>query len=74
MTLKLYLVRRTDVVGYPFDEYDAHIVRAEDQTQARSLVPHADEGAALWQSDKVEVTEITTDGPVEVLLSSFNRA
>jgi hypothetical protein len=36
--MKLYLVRRTDDVGY--DEYDSIVVAANDETEARNTHPY----------------------------------
>ena len=67
MKLKLYLLTRTDDLGY--DEFDEQLIRAEDQAQARSLVHYADEGKDAWET--AEITEITDDGPVGVIIASF---
>jgi hypothetical protein len=71
--MKLFLLSRRNGVGY--DEYVAHIIRAEDALQARKMAASiaADEGTETWLSaSAVKVRQISADGPAEILLSSFN--
>lgn len=64
--MKLYLVRRTDRIDY--DEYDAIVVRAENEDRAvAEAVCHVG-----MTRHNVEVTEVTPDGDAAVILASFN--
>ncbi len=55
-----------------YDCYYAHVVRAETEHQARSMVPSGDEGASVWL-DPAQTTceELPAQGEPEVILSDF---
>jgi hypothetical protein len=63
--MKIYRVYRTDEVGY--DEYDSHIVIAENPKDARHMCKWGD---AL--NPKVRVQEIKIGKKPKNLLGSFN--
>lgn len=70
--MKLWLVDADDC---DYDEYDAFVVRAADESAARALAE--DMGArrgnpGYWLSGHVTVTEITRKGETETILGSFN--
>lgn len=70
--MKLYLVARTDDIGY--DEYDAFVVRAASPEDAAAVV--ADSHNYTWPvkngGENIEVTELSADGEETIILSSFN--
>ena len=67
--MNIYLLSRSsDSIGY--DEYDAHLVRANNVEEARELCIHGDEGAKAWQ--EADVAIITVSGEPELIISSFN--
>jgi hypothetical protein len=78
--VKLYHVYVTEPIGY--DEWEAFVVRAENEDQARELAwgegrPYAPASEAdrhnnVWFSDVAHVEEIPTEGAAEVILGSFN--
>ena len=62
--MKIYIVYRTDPVGY--DEYDAAVVVAKNEDEARKLCPfNADDREIV----KVEIVNNKVAG---VVLASFN--
>lgn len=73
LTLHLWLVQRTEHIGY--DEYDAKLVRAPDRDSARRHAAHkaGDEGAGAWLDPaRSKVTRVREDGKPGVILESFN--
>lgn len=70
--MNLYLLSRTDQVGY--DEYDAFVVAANDELEAKLFLAQKYDSDDEW-SDKVEVKAIGITGkytePTEIL-GSFN--
>lgn len=70
MIKKLWLVSRTGRIGW--DEYDAHVVRAETELDAlrNALTKTGEEGESGWVT--CNITEIPLDGEDEIILSSFN--
>jgi hypothetical protein len=65
-TLKLWLIRRTDGVGY--DEYDADVVVAKDEKSARNL-----SHVGSHQGSIAEIIGTAIKGTKEgVILGSFN--
>lgn len=68
---KLWLVERTDDVGY--DEYDSVIVAAPDVETARSLEPAETKGMFQGWSEELNITCIgSTDLPNQIIHKSFN--
>ena len=71
--MKIYEIIIKDYYGY--DSYDAHVVCAENEEQAREMCPNGDEGSDTWtkpsNSDCVEVGTSNENTP-RVILSSFN--
>jgi hypothetical protein len=72
MTMNLYLVKRTDSIGW--DEHDAIVVRAKDADRAREIAftGHYDGPYSGFTPDNIEVTEVTPDGNEAVILASFH--
>ena len=73
LTLRLWLVERTEDVGY--DEYYAKLVRAPDRDSARRHAAQkvGDEGTGAWLDPKrSRVTRVREDGKPGVVLESFN--
>jgi serine protease inhibitor len=69
--MKLWLLERTNEVGY--DEYDAVVVRARSEVEARSIVQNARYYQGAWASDEnVKCTQLTAKGTAEIILGSFN--
>lgn len=70
--MKLWLLKRTDRIGY--DECDGFVVRAKTETDARALAAEqaGDEGKDVWLSPAVTCTELTAKGEPGIVLSSFN--
>lgn len=71
--MNLYLLRRRD---YDYDEYDAHLIRASCEQQARliaagTITRHEDPNEWL-DADKSTCELVTADGEEQVILSSFN--
>jgi len=70
--MKLYLIRR---LRFRYYEYDAHIVRADSEENARieASKTTGDEPSSKWIDPKLSVcTVVSMDGPIETILSSFN--
>lgn len=71
--MKLYLLRRRD---YDYDEFDAHLVRASCEQQARAIAAKAvsrhEERNEWLDADKSTCECVTAEGVEEVILSSFN--
>jgi len=67
MTLSLWLVRRTDEVGY--DEYDACVVVAASEIEALNSGP-----IAGWPKTTAEIVGVALPGAVSgtTILDSFN--
>lgn len=64
--MRLYLVARTDKIGY--DEYDADVIAAENEAEARNL-------STVGGYDAATVTLIGTAEPAVlpgIVLASFN--
>ena len=73
--MKLWILSRTDRVGY--DEYGAHAVLALTEETARKLAANCpgDEGPEVWLDSTKSVCElISLRGKVEELLLSEYRA
>lgn len=74
--MKLWLLRAIGPVGY--DAYDAHVVRAETEKEARAACPTEGEGyprtePTFWNDpQRSTCEELTTDGEAGVIVSSFN--
>ena len=72
--MKLYLLT-ADYDRVYYDCFDRFIVRANDELEARKLAAaeSSDEGEETWLDPKFsECQELTSDGPVEIILGSFN--
>ena len=70
--MKLFLIKR---FKHDYDEYDAKVVRAENEWDARQLCAkvRGDEDADEWlNSSKSQCTEVLLDGDSCVILDSFN--
>jgi hypothetical protein len=67
--MKIYLVYRTDEIGY--DEYDSHVVIAKSSKRAKELCPWADSNLTKKEI-KVKVKEIKKGKKERILLSSYN--
>ncbi|MGI5404159.1 hypothetical protein ACQEVG_32855 [Streptomyces sp. CA-135486] len=81
--MPLYKVSRTDRVDY--DEFDAVVVRASNETAALevALVQPAGDEVASWNvgrpmrgfmadGSNATVERVVEDGPTEIVLGSFN--
>ena len=68
--MEIYLVRRTDDIGY--DEYTEKVVCAENEQQAREWAAKwfADEGKDIWFDKRTEVLKVKTDKAM-VISESF---
>jgi len=71
--VNLYLLRRNE---FDYDEFDAHLVRASCEQQARviaakSVSRHEDRNEWL-DATKSTCVCVTADGEEQVILSSFN--
>lgn len=70
--MKIYVVERTDQVGW--DEYDSFVVVAKDEEQALDIVltSNYDGGPPdCWIRDLVKVSEVDLSG-AGIVLGSFN--
>jgi hypothetical protein len=78
--MKIYKVTAP---SYDYDEYDAFIVRAENEEQARGLaIEMAYGGSSEYRQNKrladhqgwqnADVEEVLVEGEAEVILGSFN--
>ena len=65
--MKLWLVTRTDNVGY--DEFDGFVVRA---TTAKRAAEMAAERSRRCPWSTAVVTEVQVDGDEAIILESFN--
>ena len=71
--MKLYLVTRTDRIGY--DHFDSQVVAAFDENDARSIIPNGDSGSWTRNPSSLEVIQIgrPSEGVERgTVLSSFN--
>lgn len=70
MTTKLFLVRRVNRVSW--DENEAHVIRAENEDQARDLaiLARQDDKPVDWMPPNATVTEIPMSGRPEVIFTS----
>jgi hypothetical protein len=68
----IYLLSRTDACGY--DEYDAKVVRASNEGEARRIANEhvGDEGRIWTNKDLVTCERIEPRGTSDVILASFN--
>ena len=70
--MALYLVKRHE---FDYDEYDAHLVRASSEREARKIAAAKNhrEDSDEWLNDfKSSCVLISPGGLNEVILSSFN--
>jgi hypothetical protein len=68
--MKVWVLKtKSKHVGY--DEYDAHVVVAETEGEARALCPWADEGG-IWIDRELSSCEELVPSHAGVILSSFN--
>ncbi|MEW1551388.1 hypothetical protein [Streptomyces tsukubensis] len=83
--MALFLVSRTDRTDY--DEYDAIVVRAGDESTALKIATHGEEKhygeSAYWSPDfpgfdrdgvNLTVERLESRGPAGLILKSFNAA
>lgn len=72
MSTKIYLLRRTDAIGY--DEHDAKVVRAKNMKRAREIAcKHTGDEGSIWMDERYVTCEIVlADGEEGEILSSFN--
>ena len=68
----IYLLKRVGVIGY--DEYDAKVVRAQDEQAARAIANRdtGDEGKAWENPEKVICEVVLYEGEPGEILESFN--
>ena len=72
--MKLFLLEQLDSGGAYSDEYEAKIIRAENEDQARDIanMTTGDEGE-IWEDDTmVSCVEVPQDGDPGVILDDFN--
>jgi len=68
--MALYLLKRNE---FDYDEYNAHLVRASSECEARKIAANYHEDPDEWLNVlKSSCKLISTDGANEVILSSFN--
>ena len=70
--MKLWLVSTTH---YSYDDYDAFVIRAETELDARAIANTQGDGhhAGFWDNVKrVTVEEITAEGEPKIILKSYN--
>lgn len=65
--MRLWLLKRTDQVGY--DEYQGFVVRAETEEQARAVALEFDSVAEVCL---MSCTPIEVEGEAEVILESYH--
>ena len=68
--MKLFLLTRDN---YRWDEYDAFVIRAKNEDEARELVSKVDRFEAIHWLDKTvsKCEEIKIKGDKKIILSSF---
>jgi hypothetical protein len=56
-----------------WDELEGALVRAENETQARTMVAekHGDEGYDIWLEPSTRCIEVEAKGEAEILLTDF---
>ena len=66
---------------YSYDEFDAFIIRAEDEVEARKIAAKAAGGTSMWinggeflNSDHSECVEVEVNGEAGIILGSFNAS
>jgi hypothetical protein len=82
MKMKLWLLRPIETEGDSdwepwYDKAFGHVVRAEDETDARRLAAkkNGDEGRDAWLNrNKSTCIELTTDGGAENIMTDFASA
>jgi len=68
--MKLWLLQANKMVGY--DSYDAHVIAAETEFEARALAPCGDEGR-IWNTEGASCEELLAEDLIPgVIISSFN--
>jgi hypothetical protein len=67
--VNLYLVERTDVIGY--DQHDAAVVRAASEADARELASSYTLGGPGWHDNSFTAQLVTEEGERDVVLASF---
>jgi hypothetical protein len=71
--MNIYHLNRQGSIGY--DEYDEFIIAAETEAEARQIASRnaADEGKAIWLSNKVDCTVLRPEDfdESQVIASSF---
>lgn len=71
--MKLYLLSRTDTVGY--DEHKAFVVAAKSEESAISFSPYGDSDYSTWTTkENIEIQCIGESNSMKekVVISSFN--
>jgi len=72
--MRIYLIRRTDTVGY--DEYDAHVVYARNPKEVREMAKtkagRYGEDSEVWDTAKVTLVGAAPRRKPSIILSSFN--
>lgn len=67
--MKLYLVERTDIIGY--DEYDSHVILAKDVAQAVRIAKKAPWGDWTFDENCIVVERVLLSDKAGVIHSSF---
>ena len=72
--MRLYLLTRTD--GPTYDAYEAKLIRAKSQKQAREIanIDTGDEGEIWVDKKQVKSTILKNKGRVGEIITSFNAA
>lgn len=68
--MKLFLLSRTDNVGY--DEYDAFLVRAKTEEEARQLANPKGSWSSWTTPENITCEIISNRGVAGVIIASFN--
>lgn len=70
--MKLYLLSRTDDIDY--DQYDAILVRAKNEEEARKLAAEHAGGTPWdgWTPENIKCEIVSNKGVAEVIIGSYN--
>ena len=72
--MKLWLLLRINDDKLGYDEYYAHIIRAETEESARKLAPVGDEGVEVWLNSAYSTCEVLeAEGPEGEILSEYRE-
>jgi hypothetical protein len=72
--MKFWHLFRTNAGDVTYDEYDAFVIEAATESEAREIACNnpGDEGSVWRDPDRVRCEELVTSGTPGVIIGSFN--